>query len=175
MLMLEGLSIDDIARRLRASHGLTGTRTRKVAKQIAEEWQNHPIENVTEIRERQRRRVEKWLDQLTWQLKPMIDAYGKPVLDSHGRQIMVPDSSKIPWASVAKFEALLGNITGTTRPIEVHHSGMVGVAVAGVISSLTEEEARELVEEQLVVERKAQLAEKYGITEEVAAKLTVVK
>jgi hypothetical protein len=146
-----------------------------VVKRVKDDWATQPIENVAEIRERQRRRIEGWLDQLTWQMRPMRDTDGEILRDSRGEPIMVPDTSNIPWNVVSKFETLLGNITGTSRPIEIHHSGMVGMAVAGVIATLTEEEARQLVAEQLDVERKARLAEKYGIDKEVAARLTLVK
>jgi hypothetical protein len=68
---------------------------------------------------------------------------------------VVADPSKYQWSAVVALERLYSQIVGTAQPVEVNHTGSVGVALAGVIANLTDEQANEMAAEELERMRKA--------------------
>jgi hypothetical protein len=163
-LLLQGNTYTEIHRRLAPVLHCSYQVVVTIAQRIEADWQSQRGATVSELRARQQRRIEHWMTMLVRaHMTDLRDEYGEVVLDSRGNPIKIPDAKKIPWNQLARFEQIFGAISGTNRPIEVHHSGAVGVAVAGIIASMTDEEAMRMAATQLEIERKAALAEKFGI------------
>ena len=174
-LRLQGMSGVEIFRKARVEMDIPTSTAKRLLEEIETSWASDYAEGLEEIRERQRRRLETWIAQLASARKPLKDDAGKTVTDQRGRVVKVPDVDNIHWSQIAKFEQLLSSITGTNRPIEVHHSGSLGVAVAGIIANLSEDEARTIVQQQLDTERKAALAEQFGIASLTVPNFQIVK
>lgn len=92
-------------------------------------------------------------------------------LHTHLRAMLA--ERKRPWSALMQLEQVVGRVAGTMTPIEVNHSGDVGVLVAGAIAQLTPDEAEAMVREELAVRERARLADRLVV--DVPPQLSLVK
>jgi len=120
--------------------------TRKIIVEVIEDWMRKSAQCDLRVeRERHKRRIELRLQQAT-----------SATRRNPNTNELEPDYDKWRWGVVTQLEQLYSRVAGTAQPVEVNHSGQVGVALAGVVANLTEAEADAIVAEELELERKAQ-------------------